>query len=586
MSRFYDLVIIDSGFCSSKYPDVDVYIKGDEWQIETDDDMIGHGTGVLSIVSKSYAGKFAVFKAFDMEIDNNLPKVMSALNYIYNNITCRVLQLSFGVRGYYPELEEVCRWIYQKGIIIVSAFDNSGAMSYPAAWDFVVGVDGNPYCKTKNDFNVFVNGVVDIKAKSGYQLIETSRTSNGYDIKPGNSYAASYVSLRILENEKEVHTKEDAMKLFRPDYERLIHKNDMSLSECRAAVFPLNKENYSLVNYYDMAVPDIVDIYDIKYSSNVGRSITSFDRKKSFTIKNIDKCEWDTFDTMIIGHVRELSMILGRDVKKELLQKCLENHKNVFCYDNFGVDECRNSFSEAGLSLVTADDYYYYDMFGKLYQFSTPILAVFGTSKKQGKFTLQMQIKRILKAQGVRVGQLSTEPTGLILGCDAIIPTGYDCKIWNSSGSGIIEVVNKKMHELDIRGFDVILCGAQSGFYPGYCFNVNQININAMAFMFGVMPDGVILSVNYHDTVKHIRNNINALEALGCCKVIMLALYAFRTEVDNVINTRKERLSSEEISGFSEKMKKEFGIDVAVSGDAAYDDVILRNIKKYFCEET
>lgn len=197
-----------------------------------------------------------------------------------------------------------------------------------------------------------------------------------------------------------------------------------------------------------------------------------------------------------------------------------------------------------------------------------------------------MQIKRILKAQRVKVGQLGTEPTGLILGCDEIIPTGYDCKIWNSSGSGIIEVVNKKMHELDIKGFDVILCGAQSGFYPGYCFNVNQININAMAFMFGVMPDGVILAVNYHDTVQHIKNNINALEALGRCKVIMLALYAFRIEVDNVINTRKDRLSAEEIRGFSEKMKKEFGIDVAVSGDAAYDDVILRNIKKYFCEET
>ena len=86
--------------------------------------------------------------------------------------------------------------------------------------------------------------------------------------------------------------------------------------------------------------------------------------------------------------------------------------------------------------------------------------------------------------------------------------------------------------------------------------------------------------------MEHIRNNINALEALGRCKVIMLALYAFRTEADNVINTRKERLSVEEINEFSEKMQREFGIDVAVSGEAAYDDVILRNIKKYFCEET
>lgn len=586
MSKFYDLVLIDSGFCSSKDPDVDVYIKDGDWKTGTDDDMIGHGTGVLSIISKPHAGKYAVFKAFNLEIDNNLPKVISALNYICENIECKVLQLSFGVRGYYPELEEVFRRIYDKGIVIVSAFDNSGAMSFPAAWDFVIGVDGNPYCKTKNDFDVFVNGVVDIKAKSGYQLIETSKTSNGYDIKPGNSYAASYVSLKILDSGKEVHTKEEAMKLFDPDYKRVVCRTDLSLLRKRAAVFPLNKENYSLINYYDMAISDIVDIYDIKYSSNVGRTVSSLDKKKEFTVKNIDKCEWDSFDTMIIGHVRELSKILGRDIKKQLLEKCLENRKNVFCYDNFTVEEYREKFREAGLSLVTADDYYYYDMFGKLYQFTTPILAVFGTSKKQGKFTLQMQIKRILRKEGANVGQLGTEPTGLILGCNEIIPLGYDCKIWGSSGSGIIEVVNKKMHELDVKGFDVILCGAQSGFYPGYCFNINQININAMAFMFGVMPDGIILAVNYYDSVEHIRNNINALEALGRCKVIMLALYAFKTEVDNVINTRKELLSADEISEFSEKMNKEFGLEVVVSGDSSYDGAILRNIQKYFCEET
>ena len=33
---------------------------------------------------------------------------------------------------------------------------------------------------------------------------------------------------------------------------------------------------------------------------------------------------------------------LGRDIKKQLLEKCLENRKNVFCYDNFTVEEYRD----------------------------------------------------------------------------------------------------------------------------------------------------------------------------------------------------------------------------------------------------
>ena len=161
----------------------------------------------------------------------------------------------------------------------------------------------------------------------------------------------------------------------------------------------------------------------------LGREVYSLNKKRKFIVKNIDKCEWNTFDTLIIGHVRELSKLLNRNLKKNLLEKCLEHKKNVYCYDGYDVDDYKEKFASHGLKLVIADEVNFRDMFGKLYQLKTPILSVMGTSKKQGKFTLQMQIKRVLGQKKIKVGQMGTEPTGLILGCDEILPSGYDSSV-------------------------------------------------------------------------------------------------------------------------------------------------------------
>lgn len=581
----YDLVLIDSGFCTTKNKNVDVYIcDGDCWELGEDDDYIGHGTGVLSIISNDYDGKFAVFKAFNLEIQDNLPKIVSALQYIYDNCECKIVQMSFGVRGYHQELRDICYKLYKKNILIVAAFDNCGAMSFPAALDFVIGVDGNPYCKTKEDFFVFNNGTVDIQAKSGYQIVSTNSNDKGFQVVPGNSFATSYVSLKLLKCPPVRPEKEAAMQVFYPDYRMNRISTDYSILNSRLAVFPLNKENYSLLNYSDMVVGDIVDFYDLKYTSNVGRELTSFTRR-NYKVKNVQKCEWDSFDTMVIGHVRELSKILNRNLKNKLLEECLQHGKNVFCYDSYELGDFKERFAEKGLSLVVADDYKFNDMFGKLYQIKTPILAVLGTSKKQGKFTLQMQIRKVLKNNNVNVGQLSTEPTGMLLGSDEMMPSGYDSKFCNETSSFMIQAYNKKLHKIDVKGYDVIITGAQSGFLPHTFFNTNQINIDNLSYLYGILPDGVVLAVNYRDSIDYIKKSIDAIEGITKAKVFLIALYAFNTEIDNVINVKKELLSDEEIDSFSRTVNEQLGLNVIVSGDERYDQALFEEIIHYFCEE-
>jgi len=46
--------------------------------------------------------------------------------------------------------------------------------------------------------------------------------------------------------------------------------------------------------------------------------------------------------------------------------------------------------------------------FGKLYKNDIPILGIFGTRSKQGKWSLQMELRKRLLADGYVVGLLGT----------------------------------------------------------------------------------------------------------------------------------------------------------------------------------
>lgn len=411
-------------------------------------------------------------------------------------------------------------------------------------------------------------------------------TSNGKGLEgnQGNSFAASCVSLGLLTSQKDYSTKLEAMKHFDPNYNHVKIKKEFHILHTKAALFPLNKEMYSMINYSDMLQVDLVDVYDIKYSSNLNRELSNFKGNKKYIVKNIKKCEWERFDTLIIGHLRELSLLMRRNLKKKLLNLCLKYHKNVYCYDMLELDEYWELFREQGLILECADEYTTVYKDGRLYQLRTPVLSVLGTSKNQGKFTLQMQIKRILQDNKINLGVLGTEPNSILLGCDEMLPLGYDSQMASKPGKRIIESLNDKMHNIDVKSKDLILVGAKSGFYPQVTFNIGHINVDQFSFLFGTLPDGVILAIRDTDSIEYLEKSIQAIEKLGDTKVILLALYAFHTEKEYVIDVMKERLTDENINNIKSKLKATFGNDVIVSGDTRDDSIILSSIINHYCE--
>lgn len=563
--QHYDLVILDSGVnldCSNI--DCMTY-TGQGWKKTImRNDKLGHGTSVLSLISSQY--KVCVFQLDGDNVFDDYKKVFDAFQYIIEHLTCRFLLMSNGFISYNRQFEHMCDDLTRKGIIIISAFGNQGAVTYPAAFESVIGVQGNPYIKNRSTFYVLQDSIIDVEAKS------SAFNFNNQRYLYGNSFAAAYVASKLLSADRSVQTKKEALQYL------MNSEVTTNIQEC--AILPLNKENYNLLYNADLLQYKITKVYDIKYASNIGKVINSLHSPASFLVENIEKINWNSFDTMIIGHLHDFSKLIGRNLKIELLDSCLRYHKNVICYDTHEINNYINLFKHERLRLVYPKAIKNTNQ-GKLYEFQTPIIAVVGTSRNQCKFTLQLQIIRVLKSAGVNVGMMGTEPNSELLGADASLAIGYDSIVNNISGYELLSLINMTMHIVDKKNKDIIITGAQSSFLPQYEFNLNQINLDSFAFLYGTKPDACILTVNISDSTEFIKRNIAALENLTNCKVILIALNPFYPEFHHVINNKRKKINDTDLLRFKESIKN-IKLPIILIGDEKYNDELLATIIMYF----
>lgn len=107
-------------------------------------DEIGHGTAVASIIHKFVPdANLFIFKLFYEDRELTPKELISILNEIYVKYDVNIIHLSSGIVfcDCLSELYNVCEKLKQKNVIIVSVFDNEERISYPAAFDNVIGVD-------------------------------------------------------------------------------------------------------------------------------------------------------------------------------------------------------------------------------------------------------------------------------------------------------------------------------------------------------------------------------------------------------------------------------------------------------------
>ena len=215
-----------------------------------------------------------------------------------------------------------------------------------------------------------------------------------------------------------------------------------------------------------------------------------------------------------------MSYIGKENIVDSLIKEAINRGKNIYSFDRIDKAEYKND----NIYFPAVIDKYLPPLReGKLFYINKPVLGIFGTSSKQGKFTLQLELRKRLIDEGYQVGQLGTEPNALLFGLDCVYPVGYNRMVCLDEEEQI-RYLNYKMNEI-ADGNDLIIVGSQSGTVPYEYKNTSYYTYEQVNFLMATNPDAVVLCINYYDEINYIRRSINVIEQLGECKVLGLVVF-------------------------------------------------------------
>ena len=147
-------------------------------------DENGHGTIVTNIIeSLTDNAEFYIMKVFGQEEEVETEKLVFALKYLDKTVRPDIIHLSMGVSfcDNIPLLHQTCLELSNKGTIIVSAFDNHGSLSYPAAFPFVIGVESNSKIDKTSQYYFLQNSPINIASIGIAQRLK-GRKKQYYDV--------------------------------------------------------------------------------------------------------------------------------------------------------------------------------------------------------------------------------------------------------------------------------------------------------------------------------------------------------------------------------------------------------------------
>lgn len=592
------IIIIDSGVRCNHPRFLNDEIRGYTFfksgKLDDFEDKYGHGTAIYNIIRKcSNIAEILNIKISDLEYGIEQGILIDVLEYIYNNEDVDIINLSLGisVSEDNERLQDVCSKLTEKGVIICSAFDNSGAVSYPACFENVIGVISDQSCKKISDFKCTNSNFINIAGYGRIQRLAWYKPD--YIMLGGNSFACAHITVQIAQilyenKEKSQSILEEMRKgsigTIYFEQNQLKKNNVMKIE--RAALFPFNKEMHGLIRFSDSLDFNIVAVYDTKYSARIGAN-TKFllhEDVKSLMIQNINNIEWEKFDTLILGHLNELnSMGLKEDIKSDIIKGATLHNIKIYAYDD--LSECVTEENRDLIYFPKIDNTYLpTNYLGKLFRISRPVLGIFGTSSKQGKFTLQVKLRKLFQNAGYKVGQIGTEPNSLLYGMNFVYPMGYNSAV-KIKEYDAIRYLNSCMNELCNEKNDIIIVGSQSGTIPYDVGNIVQFNIPQYNFLLGTQPEAVVLCINPYDETAYIIRTINFIESSVCCKV--LGLVVFPMNLKNTwkgIYSSKEKLTEDEFIELKDKLEKEIGIKVYNLGIESDINILYNSIIDYFSQ--
>ena len=357
----------------------------------------------------------------------------------------------------------------------------------------------------------------------------------------------------------------------------------------KAILFPFNKEMHSLVRFSHLLCVDIVDVYDVRQSARVNAStnkLLNTTTVTDYTIKNIENINWDSFDIFVLGHTDELIRVLGStELVEQIILQAYHNGKYIYCFDDISNIVKKHSLSLEQIyypkTMVENIDHI---PLGMLYRPWIPMLGVFGTTSKQGKFTLQLILREKFLRDGYRVGQIGTEPSAYLFDMDLCFHFGYHSKT-NINRQNMVSYLNSEINNISQKGVDVIISGCQSGSVTYDFGNAKYYTFSQSEFLLGTLPDAIILCVNSYDEIDYVRRTIQYLESCADSKVIALAVYPMGYN-DQLGRSRLVHLSDTQLNKIAYMLSGQFNIPAYILGKESDMEKLYATVIAFFTSDT
>ncbi len=343
------------------------------------------------------------------------------------------------------------------------------------------------------------------------------------------------------------------------------------------------KEMSSFLKFSRLTNIRIVSIIQPFFMTQELERISGFIRDISI-FQSFESAECNDAQLLIVGYTKILSKARGSDYLRIALLFALENHLNVFCFDNIYVDEyrdIRDKMDEKGIlyySPLVVPAKPLDKLHPDLQHSSTDQRGsmILGTSSNQGKFTLMLRLISKIREKGLNVGTIGTEHQSAFFNIDCVFPYGVSASVLMpmSKYPCYLALERDKLYK---RGVSHILSCSQSGILPYSLKDIynKSFTLSTISFYLSLRPGNVILVVNSKiDSMEYIQETISFIRHIGGAHVVCLAFSDMERSWENESITYR-RLETSDVAGIKQSYRKEFGLEaINIMDDADIERAI------------
>lgn len=540
------LAIIDSGIDGNQFKCIDLRqyrVDKDKIELEEAIDNMGHGTNMLGIILSESLIKPEVI-SYRPVIHKNQLSNLSLAFAIQDAVKlgCNLINISMGNNNLFERLyvDKACEVAYNAGVKIICAFSNNNDIVVPWASPYTLKViqgDTNDQSIHIKKY-IYGNQVLSVEKK----VIRYRFPDGRKKFTVGHSAAAAFITGRMLklfcvgeENmmERLLSSKEkiELSGIYQKieTFKKPLLDSEISKVHYKsAAVIPFSKEMESMINFQEYTNIDKF-VVGVEFGSCRDMVSLNISGKKLKLISQTEQLMEYELDLIVIGYLDKLTAYkedanYGKIVdiaikkkadiysflplEKKFKEKCQKN--NIMVYETKVYDKkfVQEMMDKVPFSILP----------------KTPVLGIFGTSSKQGKFTLQMLIRQTMDRVGIRYAFVGTEHQSEFMDADICFPYGYAADKNIVIGmENVINVLSRMIYYVEqCKSPETFLIGGQSWLIP---YDIeNQTAIYNLVYLEATRPDYAVVVVNPEvDHEQYIQDTINCLIAVYKVRVLALA---------------------------------------------------------------